>query len=42
MKANIPETKQKRVVIIGAGFGGLMLAEKLAKHDYQIVLIDKN
>jgi NADH dehydrogenase len=42
MKANIPETNQKRVVIVGAGFGGLMLAEKLAKHDYQIVLIDKN
>lgn len=42
MKANIPETNQKRVVIIGAGFGGLMLAEKLSKHDYQIVLIDKN
>jgi NADH dehydrogenase len=42
MKANIPETNQKRVVIIGAGFGGLMLAEKLAKNDYQIVLVDKN
>lgn len=42
MTPNIPETSQKRVVIVGAGFGGLALAQKLAKHDVQIVLIDKN
>lgn len=42
MKANIPETNKPRVVIIGAGFGGLMLAEKLAKNNVQVVLIDKN
>ena len=39
---NIPETDQKRVVIIGAGFGGISLAQKLSKQNYQIVLIDKN
>ena len=42
MKANIPESKQKRVVIIGGGFGGLKLARKLAKQDFQVVLLDKN
>ncbi len=42
MEHNIPKTAQKRVVIVGAGFGGLMLAEKLLKSDYQIVLLDKN
>jgi len=39
---NIPKTDQKRVVIVGGGFGGLTVARKLAKSDYQIVLIDKN
>ncbi len=42
MTPNIPENNQTRVVIVGAGFGGLALAQKLAKHDVQIVLIDKN
>lgn len=42
MNFNIPETGQKRVVIIGGGFGGLTLARKLAGSDFQIVLIDKN
>jgi NADH:ubiquinone reductase (H+-translocating) len=42
MTPNIPETSQKRVVILGAGFGGLALAQKLAKQDLQIVLLDKN
>ncbi len=42
MQANIPITSQKRVVIIGAGFGGLALARALRKSDFQIVLIDKN
>lgn len=40
--ANIPETSKKRVVIIGAGFGGLMLARKLDKKMFQVVLLDKN
>jgi NADH dehydrogenase len=42
MEPNIPDTSQKRIVIVGAGFGGLALAQKLAKRDVQIVLIDKN
>lgn len=40
--ANIPETEKKRVVIIGAGFGGLALARKLDRKIFQVVLIDKN
>lgn len=42
MSFNIPYTDKKRVVIIGGGFGGLKLAEKLKKSDFQVVLIDKN
>jgi NADH dehydrogenase len=42
MQFNIPDTGQKRVVIVGGGFGGLTLARKLAKSDFQVVLIDKN
>lgn len=42
IKANIAETSQKRIVIVGGGFGGLQLARKLLKLDYQIVLVDKN
>ena len=42
MQPNIPETSQKRIVIVGAGFAGLMLAQKLCKQNVQIVLIDKN
>jgi NADH dehydrogenase len=42
MKANIPETKNKRVVIIGGGFGGLKLARDLVNSEFQVVLVDKN
>ncbi|MBP6386849.1 MAG: NAD(P)/FAD-dependent oxidoreductase [Pseudarcicella sp.] len=43
MNPNIIETNQKRVVIIGAGFGGLALAQKLSENeDFQVVLLDKN
>jgi NADH dehydrogenase len=42
MNPNIPETSKKRIIIVGAGFGGLMLAQKLCKQDVQVVLIDKN
>ncbi len=42
MPVNIPETGQKRIVIIGGGFAGLTLARKLASSNYQIVLVDKN
>lgn len=42
MKINIPETDQERIVIIGGGFAGLAAARKLAKSNYQVVLLDKN
>ncbi len=42
MKINIPETGQRRVVVIGAGFAGLELAKRISKYDLQVVLIDKN
>jgi NADH:ubiquinone reductase (H+-translocating) len=29
MKINVPEDRQPRVVIIGGGFGGIMLAKNL-------------
>lgn len=42
MPVNIPETAQKRIVIIGAGFAGLKLAQKLIGSGFQVVIIDKN
>lgn len=43
MSFNVPKTDKKRVVIVGGGFGGLKLANKLCtKHEYQVVLIDRN
>lgn len=42
MKANIPETGQKRVVIVGGGFAGLKLAHELSDKNLQVVLIDKH
>jgi len=42
MQFNIPDTGQKRVVIVGGGFGGLTLARQLSRSDVQIVLVDKN
>ncbi|MFN0035951.1 MAG: NAD(P)/FAD-dependent oxidoreductase [Saprospiraceae bacterium] len=43
MNFNIPDTPQKRVVVVGGGFGGLTLARRLAKSkDFQVVLVDKN
>jgi NADH dehydrogenase len=42
MQFNIPDTAQKRVVVVGGGFAGLTLARKLAKSDFQVVLVDKN
>ncbi|WP_373522292.1 NAD(P)/FAD-dependent oxidoreductase [Aquiflexum sp.] len=39
---NIPYPAYKRIVIVGAGFAGLKLAQKLAHTDFQIVILDKN
>lgn len=42
MYINIPETNKTRIVLVGAGFGGLILARKLSLRDYQVVLIDRH
>lgn len=43
MNPNIPRTDRKRVVIVGAGFGGLQLARKLSsRKEFQVVLINKH
>ena len=42
MSLNIAKVDKKRVVIVGGGFGGLKLANKLKKSGFQVVLIDKN
>ncbi|XOD68448.1 MAG: NAD(P)/FAD-dependent oxidoreductase [Flavobacteriales bacterium AspAUS03] len=39
---NIPDRSLKRVVIIGAGFGGLQIAKRLDREKFQVVLIDRN
>lgn len=41
MEILIPHSKQKRIVIIGGGFGGLTLANRLDNKMFQIVLIDR-
>jgi NADH dehydrogenase len=38
----IPKSNLKRVVIIGAGFGGLELSKRLRNKGLEIVLLDKN
>ena len=42
MQMQIPASTLPRVVIAGAGFGGLELAKRLSKGPFQVVLIDKN
>lgn len=39
---SLPDTKLPRVVIIGGGFAGLALVEKLKHKEVQVVLFDKN
>lgn len=39
---NIPNTKKKRVVIVGGGFAGLKFIQKSLCAHYQLVLLDKN
>ncbi len=42
MDLKIPYTGQKRIVIVGGGFGGIELAKALKNQDIQIVLLDKH
>ena len=42
MNPNIPQTDRKRVVIVGAGFGGLKLARYLShRKEFQVVLLNR-
>lgn len=41
-KINIPESDLERIVIVGGGFGGLQMARKLSRKQYQVVLLDRN
>jgi NADH dehydrogenase len=38
----IPDTDQKRIVIIGGGFAGITMAKKFAGKDVQVVLLDRH
>lgn len=42
MSFNLPKSDKKRVVIVGGGFGGLQLANRLRHSDFQVVLVDRN
>lgn len=42
MNLKIPITQQKRVVIIGGGFGGIEMAKCLKNKDVQVVMLDKH
>lgn len=42
MPINIPETQKPRVVIVGAGFAGINLAQRLSNKVFQLVIIDRN
>ncbi|WP_165749129.1 NAD(P)/FAD-dependent oxidoreductase [Cellulophaga sp. Z1A5H] len=39
---NLPNTNQKRIVVIGGGFAGISLVKKLKDLDAQIVMIDRH
>lgn len=39
---NIPDTTKPRVVIVGAGFGGLNAARTLPGNNFQVILFDKH
>mgnify|MGYP003983568919 FL=1 len=42
MPINLEKSELPRIIIIGAGFGGLRLARKLINKPVQVVLIDRN
>ena len=39
---NIPESKLKRIVVIGAGFAGIQLIKNIDYSKFQVVLLDQN
>src|SRR6476646_5125801 len=39
---NIPDTNKPRVVVIGAGFGGLNTVHQLNSKNFQVVLLDRH
>ncbi|MBT8188492.1 MAG: NAD(P)/FAD-dependent oxidoreductase [Croceitalea sp.] len=39
---NIPQSSFPRVIIIGGGFGGIALAKRLCKKEFQVVMMDKH
>ena len=39
---NIPQSSFPRVIIIGGGFGGISLAKKLSRKEFQVVLMDRH
>ncbi len=41
-RINLPETTQKRIVIVGGGFAGIELAKSLRDLNAQVLMIDKN
>lgn len=42
MDLKLPQTSQKRIVIIGGGFAGMNVAMKLKDSNFQIILLDKH
>lgn len=42
MSVNIQRNGKKRVVIVGGGFGGLQLANRLRNSGMQVILVDRN
>ena len=42
MDIHIPQTEKKRVVVVGGGFAGLNIVDKIDSRLYQVVLIDRN
>lgn len=41
MDIRIPKSNKKRIVIVGGGFGGLAIANKLDNSVFQIILVDR-
>ncbi len=42
MALNIPDSPLPRLVVIGAGFGGLQFVKILKRNQYQVVILDRN